>query len=303
VLKINFINPSIPKGYLGFKYILSKGNYYLLGGETMIKIENPQELVFAYGDAGDQEGRLTSIDEAILFFPVQNYREIEASKKYGVDHPAEIAKIMLPVDKLITISNEFYDEDNLKREEMIDGKGADDIIHGFQLSTSGLMEELGYTLVALSLGDQEDDDFGGLSDRHFYMIQKSYNETLELLRGVQLNPVAKLNNMYWDTSKIPGPDGNMRILFDYLEGNPDFIKVGDVIFHDNLNGEYFFVTGENSRVNRNDEEDEDDLLCVECGGYGCDCHLEDEDDEEENELFSEDDDEDDEDWLNDEDEE
>jgi hypothetical protein len=198
-----------------------------------IQDEGLKHMVFAFEDDGDQEGRLTSINMPKLIIPESNEVLEDVIKNGEYPEPEHFAESIMRVDRLITISNEFYDEDNLKREVMIDGKEKNDVIHGFKFANSGLMSKLGYTIV---INRVDHDEMGRI-----WYTKKSYDETLELLRGIPVNPVAKYENMYWDTNLIPEDDGNMEIYNKFLEDSPEFERIETVMFYDNLNGEWFFV--------------------------------------------------------------
>jgi hypothetical protein len=198
-----------------------------------IQNEGLKNMVFAFGDQGDQEGRLTSIDAPKLITPESQEVLDDVMENEEYPKPEHFSETILKVDRLITISNEFYDEDNLKREEMIDGKEPNDVIHGFEFAKSSVMSKLGYTIV---INRVEHDELGRI-----WFIKKSYDETLELLRDIPVNPTGKLNNMYWDTSKIPEDDGNMEIYNKFLEESPDFERIKTVMFYDGLNSEWFFA--------------------------------------------------------------
>jgi hypothetical protein len=190
-----------------------------------------KDMVFAFSTGGDQEGRLTSLEFARLVIPACELSEIKDIEEDYLK-PKHFAESILNIDKIITISNDFYDKDNLERKEMIDGKGENDIIHGFQFFKTSLMDRLGYSIVMV----RESDD----SMERVWYTKKSYKETLEQLRNVPINPIKKLDQMWWDTSKIPDDDGNIEIFIKYLEESPEYEEMGCRMFYDYFNSEWYF---------------------------------------------------------------
>jgi hypothetical protein len=206
------------------------------------------EYVLIYDDQGDQEGRLTSIDNPILMKRKEGQSILELEREMNESSAPHIsmrsAKDVIAIDKIITISNQFYDEDNLKREEMIDGKDYNDIIHGFKFNDSGTMDKLGYTIVIMRLS--EDNNFEKEEDLVLF-TRDTYENTLNKLRRIKLNPVGKLNNMYWDTSKIPDEDGNIALLLRHLLNDPEFFQIRYTMLYDFLNGEYIVLNDDSER--------------------------------------------------------
>jgi hypothetical protein len=195
--------------------------------------DNIENFIFAYTDGGDQESRLTSIRKAKIALLRENIKEDE---KGYIRDISDISDVTIGITKLITISNEFYDSDNLKRNEMIDGKNKEDLIHGFKFSEPSILEKSNITFIVLR--ENVDGKYLDFQD-HVYYVRGSYNEILSELRGVNINPIGKLDNMYWDTSLIPEDDGNIDIYKKYLDENEKFKKVKGVAFYDSLNSEWY----------------------------------------------------------------
>jgi hypothetical protein len=226
--------------------------------------KNIDEYTFMYDDRADQEVRLTSISnpvlvmkediskgkmdmylndkvEALLDEDEEAYPEDTGEFFKNPNHP--YFDEIIPVDRVITISNQFYDYHNLDREELIEGKGSDDIIRGFKFLDDERMDKEGYTIVILRDDEIEDEDID-----HVWAVKKPFRETLEIIRSIGINPVKKLTNMYWDTSKIPDDDENIRILRDALHEREDFTHLPSIVFAA-INYEFIETT-------REDDEEE-----------------------------------------------
>jgi hypothetical protein len=207
--------------------------------------KNIEEYTFMYDDQGDQEVRLTSIVNPILVMKegidkegMEEYLNDKVETLLDEDdeaYPEDTEKFfqnpdhpyfdeIIPIDRIITISNQFYDFDNLERKELIEGKGSDDIIRGFKFLDDERMDREGYTIVILRVDDEDGD-----AD-HVWAVKKSFHETLEIVRSIGINPVKKLTNMYWDTTKIPENDENIDKLKDALHGREDFIHLQSIVF-------------------------------------------------------------------------
>ncbi len=117
------------------------------------------------------------------------------------------------VDKLITISSQMWDEDNLERDEVI--CSANNIVHGYKFSDSNLMEQLGYTLVIVRTPDEDDED---CSVDNVWCTTKDFNSTMELLKSKE------------------GYDPNEYL--DFLESSEDFALLKEYWFFDDINSEW-----------------------------------------------------------------
>ena len=193
------------------------------------------KLVLIYDNQGDQEDRLTSIDNPILV----KLGEKETVKSLverlnNADAPHILIKAIksglinstIIVDKVITISNQYYDVDNLERKELINGRGEQDIIHGFKFSDSNDMEKAGITLIIIRQSEEANENESA------WFTFDSYEETLRELGRITLNPTRKLD---FDDEE---DDGNLSILYYFLEYNLTFTRIENVVLYNHLNSEY-----------------------------------------------------------------
>ncbi|ALN97859.1 hypothetical protein Bp8pS_180 [Bacillus phage vB_BpuM-BpSp] len=201
-----------------------------------------KDYVLVYEDNGDQEVRLTSIVGASLVeikdgFSVENFigftereevinslkeesfssilnRKKELYEEFGIKKTEILGKV-------ITISNDFSDSDNLDREELIDGKNENDIIHQFEFLN--INNEL--NVVFLSSYDLTE---FGTPVILGYITRKSQEDILEELRSIKINNVVKRGRMSYNQD-FNDNDGNMYIFEKYLDDSNNYIKAKYVL--------------------------------------------------------------------------
>lgn len=175
------------------------------------------KMHFLYQDGGDQEGRLTSIELPMLVVPY-NEHAMDIVRDAEYPDPMLGASAILIVDRVITVSSQPWDEDNLDRDEVVESVG---IVNSFKFNDSNTTEQLGYTVVMTNTVDPEDDTMFIVK---VWYTKLSYPDVLKYLGGY--------------ASEGYDPDNYV----DLLQSNNDFLSMENIWFYDNLNSEWIETT-------------------------------------------------------------
>jgi len=191
----------------------------------------------------DQEGRLTSIDD---FGFINATTKDKVFKQFDETHKINVQLIQ----KVITVSDDYYDADNIERESMVLGKNENAIVHGFDFDKENgkriltveeaqeLDKSFDYDITGKTVNvfDEEyDEDESGLCTSETYIDTfKSFGYTMVVVQ--MLN-----GHNYIFKSKFDFEATFKELDFFASKAMPDYNKRGSMSYDANENT-YFNAT-------------------------------------------------------------
>lgn len=182
-----------------------------------------KKAVYILSDGGNQEGDLTALEQPVILIPNEDGLDTEelADKLSDLNTPHSIVTDLpcqvYGVDKVITISNNYTDSSYLEKHEDKVVYGSDTNVIGFKFSDTGLMHELGLTMIISKVFNEDNP----ISER-VWVTERTFEETLQLL----------------EKSGISMTGETAETFEEFLEYNMNFIEITNAIFYDYFNEEY-----------------------------------------------------------------
>lgn len=200
--------------------------------ENLINIKNSNKLVLVFDDSGDQEQRLNSINNPYVMY---KYNDMPlADLANNVDLLNELTYVeRIDLRHVITVGRFPYDEENLKRSVMVDGKKENSLISGFDFKPyrdfEGHFTEDKFTFITIQTNGED------APCHRTYISNMPYAETF--------NDLAKVETRIGDysTHEVYDEDEMNECIMEvvkYLDTNRNYDEIFGTIFYDYLNGEY-----------------------------------------------------------------
>jgi len=201
-----------------------------------MNFKNP---IFVYENGGDQEDRLISIERPVLILPKKEDVTAVELKSAICEHGelyamGMFAEEIIPIDRLITIGNYYFNEDNEDPRDDVDEVEAELLEErqtaiGLKYNDMGTTHYLGFTVIVT---DAEKDHDGA---RKVWIVNKKYDEVLK----IALDNVRRLIKTI-DDSDEQYYDIFVAIINYVFEGFEGFNQVNNILV--NENGEYFPIS-------------------------------------------------------------